>query len=139
MPNRVRILEWNDGPITEKVRQAIMRGVVKGTEEVRNEMVRLIQSGPKTGRVYTRRGVSHQASAPGEPPATDTGRLVNSITTEYDAAKLTGTVSANTEYAEFLEYGTQTMAERPFMRPALANKQEKIIEDMKKEVAAALP
>lgn len=34
---------------------------------------------PHSGRIYTRGNVQHQASAPGEAPAIDTGALVNSI------------------------------------------------------------
>ena len=41
-----------------------------------------IQSPPKTGRIYRHGNVEHQASAPGEAPATDTGNLVNSIASD---------------------------------------------------------
>ena len=41
-----------------------------------------IQSPPKTGRIYRHGKVEHQASAPGEAPATDTGNLVNSIASD---------------------------------------------------------
>src|SRR5262245_7162584 len=116
---RVTVVDWRGDEVAASLRQAVMRAVIRGTEEVRNEAIRLVQSPPKTGRIYTRRGVEHQASAPGEAPATDTGRLVNSITTEYDEQNLSGKVSANTEYAEYLEYGTARMDARPFMRPAL--------------------
>jgi HK97 gp10 family phage protein len=115
-----------------------MRGIVRGTEQVRNEALRLIMQTSKTGRIYRTRGVMHRASAPGEAPASDTGRLVGSISTAYDSSRLAGVVSANTKYAEFLEYGTATMAERPFMRPALANTQEKIVQAVEEEVAKVL-
>ena len=38
-----------------------------------------ILTGPRTGRIYRRGGVVHQASAPGEAPASDTGELRQSI------------------------------------------------------------
>jgi HK97 gp10 family phage protein len=65
--------------------------------------------------------VPHQASAPGQPPATDTGRLLNSIghTVGSDADGLYADVSARVAYAVFLELGTRYMAPRPFLRPAL--------------------
>lgn len=129
---------WNDGPLLQRLRQAAMRGVVSGTEEVRNEMISLILNTQKTGRVYRRRGVQHQASAPGEPPASDTGRLVNSTTTDYDQAKLMGTVTARTAYAAALEYGTVRMAPRPYARPAAANTKEFIEKAVGDEVASAL-
>lgn len=45
------------------------------TETLKN----VIGSGSRSGRVYFIRGRSHQASAPGEPPASLTGRLENSF------------------------------------------------------------
>lgn len=77
-------------------------------------------TGARTGITYTRKGRSHQASAPGEPPATDFGSLSNSI-----EAKKTGLGSAEvtvgeTEIGPALEWGSikRHIAPRPFMRPA---------------------
>ena len=132
------IVSWNEAAVLNTIRQAVMRGVVGGTEKVRNEALRLIMQTAKTGRLYRTRGVVHRASAPGESPASDTGRLANSITTAYDATKLSGMVSANTVYAPYLEYGTMKMEPRPFMRPALANTQQQFVESVEKAVEAAL-
>lgn len=132
------IVDWNDQAVLERVRRATMQGIVRGTELVRNEALRLIMQTSKSGRVYRTRGVTHQASAPGEPPASDTGRLANSITTSYDQEKLIGVVSANTEYAPYLEYGTSKMEARPFMRPALTNKAEEVATAITHAIAAEL-
>ena len=117
-----------------------MRGVVRGTEGVRNEAVLLIMNPPKTGRIYRRRGVEHQASAPGEAPASDHGAsgLAGRIRTSYNIAGLAGTVIASTDYAAALEYGTQRIEPRPYMRPALANRREAIEADIQREVARAI-
>jgi HK97 gp10 family phage protein len=143
-------VNWNSGPIVAELRQAAMRGVVAGTEEVRNEMVSLIMNGQKTGRLYWRAGLSkmsksgksfsggHRASAPGEAPASDTGRLVNSITTNYDLANLVGTVTARTAYAAALEYGTVKMAPRPYARPAVASTKGEIEDGIRREIEAVL-
>lgn len=131
-------VSFDSGAILAAVRQAAMRGVVRGTESVRNEAITLILNSPKTGRVYRRRGVEHQASAPGEPPASDTGRLVGSIRTSYSESELAGTVTASTDYAAHLEYGTQRMEPRPFMRPALASRRDAIERDIQREVARAV-
>jgi HK97 gp10 family phage protein len=89
---------------------------------VQNEARRLVLQGPKTGRVYTRRGtIKHQASAPGEPPASDTGTLVRSIITSHDTKKFTLYVRAKVKYAMFLEQGTKRMKARPFLSVALKN------------------
>lgn len=132
------VVLWNDVGVLACVRAGVMRGVVSGTEQVRNEALRLILQTAKTGTLYRMHGVVHRASAPGEPPASDTGRLVNSITTAYDEPKLSGVVSANTEYAPYLEYGTSKMEARPFMRPALANMQEKFVQVVEQAIEVAL-
>lgn len=131
-------VQWNGPAIIARVRQATMRGVVSGTEMLREEALRLIQDTPKTGRIYRRRGVEHQASAPGEPPASDTGRLVQSIRTEYFPDELKGVLQASTAYAAFLEFGTSRMEPRPFMRPAVSNKRADIEKTINDEVADEL-
>lgn len=92
-----------------------MRAVV---EEGRNVLVADILSRPGTGRVYwAGKGRTHQASAPGEPPAPDTGELRRRIFTEVQRGprEVRGLITANTEYAAALELGTERMAARPFL------------------------
>ena len=78
-----------------------------------------IANPPKTGRVYRHGKVEHQASAPGESPAVDTGALMNSVimnrrgTADYE-------VIFSAEYAKPLEFGTPHILPRPFVRPAIA-------------------
>lgn len=80
-------------------------------------------SGQKSGIIYQRGGKAHQASAPGEPPAIDTGNLVNSVFSEKSGPGQ-AVVGASAEYAEYLEFGTSKMAARPFLRPALEKVRE---------------
>lgn len=97
---------------------AAERGIRAATEEGRNLLVADLLSRPGTGRVYLRgKSVEHRASAPGEPPAPDTGRLRASITTEVvvGTAEVRGIITANTEYAASLELGTERMRPRPFL------------------------
>lgn len=107
----------------EKVKQKVdvrtKEIISKMTFEVRNTAVNKIMREPKTGRVYTRGGISHQASAEGEAPASNTGFLVNNIYQKVDANGLTGTVESRASYSAFLEYGTQRMGARPFMFPSV--------------------
>lgn len=49
----------------------------------------------------------------------DTGRLRASIGKSFDDDRLGAEVSANTEYAEYVEYGTTRAVAQPFMGPAL--------------------
>lgn len=80
-----------------------------------------LASTPGAGRVYRRRGVEHQASAPGQPPAPDTGQLRASITHSAgeDDQSVFVDVGTNLATGRFLEEGTQHMDARPFLRPAL--------------------
>lgn len=94
--------------------------IVRGTaQNVRSHAVKAIQRGTKSGTVYEKTNPkrSHTASAPGEAPATDTGRLVSSLAADING--LRAEVSANTEYAAPLEFGTRKMEPRPFLFPAL--------------------
>lgn len=70
-----------------------------------------------TGRIYKKAQRTHQASAPGRPPAPDQGELRRSIL----ARKVTlchYRVETHNAYARHLEYGTVKMEARPFLRPA---------------------
>lgn len=128
--------------LTRDIGEVAMQ-VVLGIE---GEAKRLIQQSTPHGRVYRRGPITrpasqrllaiglklsktkpgqiiagskfHRASAPGEPPASDTANLVNSI-----RAKRTGAMSAeldiNAGYAGLLEAGTARMAPRPFVFPAI--------------------
>lgn len=113
-------VRFNERELQQRVVRGMQRGIFAATEAVRNEAIRLVLSPPKTGRIYRRRGVEHQASAPGEAPASDTGRLAASIRTRYEDNYFTGIVVASTLYASYLEFGTSRMEPRPYMRPALA-------------------
>jgi hypothetical protein len=87
---------------------------------------RMYQAGPyflrRGDKVYHWvRTTAHQASAPGEPPSSDTGRLLTAITHRMDVEdKIVGRVVANVNYALYLELGTRYMEPRPFLRPALS-------------------
>jgi hypothetical protein len=86
--------------------------------ELRGDIVKRIQRGPKTGRVYTRNGIRHQASAPGQAPATDQGDLA--IQTLFRTVSPLAIEVFNTmPKAVWLEYGTTRMAPRPVWRPAV--------------------
>lgn len=64
----------------------------------------------------------HQASAPGEPPKTDTGGLASSI------AIVLGTnearVGTGLTYGKYLEFGTTRMEPRPWLHPSLLENTE---------------
>lgn len=102
----------------ERAQQAVGNAVQATALEVRGDIQRQIQRGPKTGRTYLRGSVSHRASAPGEAPATDTGTLVGSILYQSTSAS-SAKVLSRLPYATFLEFGTQRIAPRPSWTPAI--------------------
>lgn len=130
--------------LTEKL-SAISKGLDAETKKalylsglkIEEHAKRSIAGGGKTGKVYRRGKVTHVASAPGEAPATDTGRLVNSIHIEAvdngDAVKVSAG-SGVVKYAAMLEFGTSRMEARPFMGPALAKAKPEIEALMKRAV-----
>ena len=83
--------------------------------------IKLSLQGPGSGRTYRRGRVIHQASAPGQPPATDHGRLIGSYTwqTGTDGKGPFVDIGTSVAYAPHLEYGTSKMAARPHFRPAI--------------------
>ena len=125
-----------------KMEAGLSQAVQIAAQDVRNECVRSIQSGSRTGAIYTRKGKTHQASAPGEPPKTDTGRLVNSLAFRM-LGKLTavaGAIAGNSivaEYAAALEFGTRKMAARPFLVKAVEKITPKFRDRVSKVMEAA--
>jgi HK97 gp10 family phage protein len=94
------------------------------------EMRRLVDEPPKTGRIYRLKdGRLHQASAPGEAPASRVGPtrlgygiLIKSITSVMFfgmGGRVEATVSIGAKYAGYLEYGTSKMRPRPFVFRAI--------------------
>ena len=83
-----------------------------------------------TDKVYTRRSVHHSPSVEGEPPAIDTGRLVQSVTHVVEGGgyepETKGYVGTNLGYGKWLEMGTSKMKPRPWLVPALNANREKI-------------
>lgn len=146
-------VKWN-AALTQRVEDAAFRGAVKGANRVRNEVLRLILRTPKTGRIYYRRGKAHQASAPGEAPASDTGNLVRGFVVTSDRKAMRAVLTSKTFYGPILELGrggrvkrkgfhatkgsiiprSGTLLPRPHMRPAVANTKDLVIGDIATEI-----
>ncbi len=123
----------------EELPRAIRRGVLQALSAIalvlQNRCRAALQRGPKTGRVNRKStGVIHQASAPGEFPATDTGTLVRSVLGEVKKTTLEAVLSASTIYAKWLELGTRKMLPRPFLVPTLEIVKEEAVTIIKKFV-----
>ncbi len=106
----------------------------EGLLKIHSTAVKSIQASQSKGRTYKRGNVTHTASAPGNPPNTDTGRLVKSIAWEYDRSSLTGAVGTNLTYGAFLEL----VMDRPWLKPAYDEHIGAIVKDFEKEVLKGL-
>jgi len=127
--------------IPKSVTADLQAEVETSAETLRDEMLHLLRSDPKSGRVWTtrraRRGEEHDewlktpsgryvpmvkriaphtASAPGEPVAEDVGRLGDRIAIAFPEP-LAATVGG--PLLKLYEMGSQSMPARPFMAPAL--------------------
>lgn len=106
----------------EAAKIAKLKAILKeGAIDIHHEMIVLIMQGEKTGRIYG----NHQASAPGEAPATDSGELVKGLMPPiFQDNGLTVYLKATAEHSLWMEFGTHNengsvrIAPRPFMGPA---------------------
>ena len=103
--------------IVKEVDRALLAGAILLEGEIKKKISR--------GGRFNAKGVKTSRSNPGEPPKSDTGRLVGSIT--HTHSFLEANVGSNVFYAGFLERGTSKMAERPYLQPTLDENQDKIL------------
>jgi phage gpG-like protein len=138
------------------VEDNVAKAVTATALEINTDVKKRIQRGPKTGRVYTdifrmiggrpvpmgpRAGnnlsARHQASAPGEAPATDTGKLASSLYFQQ-ASKMEATIGSRLAYAYYLEYGTTRIRPRPAWLPATELGQKKLNERVRRAIDNAI-
>ena len=119
-------LNWHGDEVWGKVNLAVAAKIGEACFLVLAESKRRMRDDPKTGIVYRKpfaKQATWQASAAGEAPAIVSGTLYQSMTTEVSAptgtGDMEGRVGTNVEYARYLELGTNRMAARPFLAPAL--------------------
>jgi len=119
MPVEVRIEFYRPEPVVKLVESGLASAAGEAGQALRDH-VRMMISRPNP--------LGTSPSAPFEPPASVTGELLDSVA--YDVADtgrgLSITVGAGAPYALALEYGTRHMAQRPFLRPALAQMEGQI-------------
>lgn len=124
-----------------QIEKEVQATLFVSAKQIEGDAKKSILRGQKTGRLYQRRSVSHRASAPGEAPANDTGRLANSINAQVGRQANEAEVRAGggiVRYARMLEFGTIRMAARPFMFPAVEKNKKWIQARMKKAIMDAI-
>ena len=118
----------NYASISADIRKKMQQVIAYGINATRNTAVDNILRGAKSGETYVKYNPrrTHQASASGQFPASDTGFLANNIVTSIQANGLEGEVISQAEYSQYLEYGTSKMGARPCMQPSLEQNRPKI-------------
>lgn len=138
------IASLND--LSEELKEA---GVIAGrltTKAMRVNLIRTLRGGSRTGRIYDRGGRSHQASAPGEPPAEDYGYLAASIYTKSTRGALglsSAIVGSSSGYASTLEFGGFStggvyIQPRPMWLDELTKQRTLFPQRLKREIARIL-
>ena len=140
-----RVVKNNSAALLAKIGQKVGGVLTKGAFDVQAIAQASIKNGPKTGRRYRRRAkrgsraangrflktgstIYHQASAPGEAPATDYGNLWNGIIVQSVlGTKLRRRVISTAAYSRLLEMEM----DRPFLVPALEKVRPVVIRAMK--------
>lgn len=99
----------------ERVKDAVAKALDEESKKLLAD-IRGQMRAPKSGRWYG----SHRASAPGEAPAEDSKKLINSLRARKSQEGLKVRISAEVGYAKLLEHGTPNgkIKKRPFMAPA---------------------
>lgn len=113
--------------VLREIEKAKKKKMVATGEYARNKVVKKL-SGQRTGRTYKVPGTNttYTASTPGQPPASATGGLRESIDYAFDRDDVI--VGSPVKYAPMLEFGTYQMQPRPFLRPTLKENQRKLID-----------
>lgn len=113
--------------VESEISKNVDKAIFIAAKLIRNDAIRGIQRGKKTGKKYKRRGIEHRASAPGEYPASDTGGLAGSI--RINRGFLEADVGSDKIYAKYLEPDSGNeghMQPRPFLEPSFNKNKEKI-------------
>jgi hypothetical protein len=75
-------------------------------------------------------GTDDVHSQPGEPPREQTGELAGSIHKRLDEAKATVSVGSDDPVGTLLEFGTEEIAPRSWLRRAVAETADQMAEDL---------
>ena len=122
-------LEWNEEAFMIAANQVNRIACERAAIHLQGKVTKAL-SKLGTGRIYHRRGIEHRASAPGHPPAVDTGALRASIDwfVEHVRDAITAWIGPNEDalgqtaepdYGYWLEIGTRRMLPRPYLWPTL--------------------
>lgn len=124
------------GTVNDTINPKLEKGMRLVCVKIEGDIKKSMADTPRdTGRSYytNNKKVPHHPSLPGNPPAPDTGRLRNSISSAvenkgYEVHGAVGTTQLDPPYGAYLENGTSTMQPRPWLAPAVAQNEDFIRE-----------
>lgn len=126
--------------MSKEVEDNVREAVIGTALSMRGKVTKAINSGPASGRTYQKYNPrrTHTASAPGQAPMSDQGRLAGSVYFDADEANLSAEVGSLLAYAAYLEYGTTQMAPRPVWQPTLEEERPLFQRRVEKAVGIAI-
>lgn len=121
-----------EAQIRANIRRAVIRAADKLETEAEADALL-----PKSGIQYP--GMPRQSSAPGEAPAKQSGKLLESIRKNFSEGGLTTTIGPTVEYAQYLRDGLGGSENaRPILEPALGRVAPGFIEQIMRIVKEAV-
>lgn len=123
--------------LPEKMRKEVRDEVALAAFDIRTTAILKIQK-VSPGRIYPRGTKNHIASLPGDPPNTDSGRLIQSIDVEIRPYALSALVGTNIVYGPWLEFGTLKMAPRPWLKPSFDENIDKATQRIRDAVSRVI-
>jgi hypothetical protein len=106
------------GHIAEEHKEHIKKVFDDYGKIITDEMIKLVSTGSRSGRIYFYKGQAYQSSAPGEPPAKRSGALAEAF--GYSASWDELVIWNDIKYALYLDSGTRKMNARPFFLTVIA-------------------
>jgi HK97 gp10 family phage protein len=123
-------IEAKIAALSEGSTEATKNALIDAVLAVQATAIKSIQSHMSVDHIETRYKPKRQqeVSEPMAPPNSDLGKLAQSIEQNIDLIHLTGQVGTNLKYGAWLEFGTNKMAPRPWLYPAVQQNKDKIRE-----------
>ncbi len=133
----LRKLKKLETAVLDPIQKAIVTSAMLITNDARASMP---QSRGGVTRTIYRDGtrVTHTASAEGEPPAVDTGMLASNVIFDVDTDGMGADIGTNVLHGAYMEFGTPTVAPRPWLFPAFEKNKRGHIARTKKAVNKVL-
>ncbi len=122
-------LTFHTKEVVKKIEDTAGKRMAEAVQAVRTQTLETL-SGSRSGRTYYVPGTKRQytASAPGQPPATATAELRQSIRTAVEGVgrKVIGMVGTDKIQGKMTEFGTRNMRARPWLKISFEKAMPKI-------------